>query len=289
MRSRVAPGVSGTMMKYGGEVVFRTDGPHGPLEIVDEQLTRSLHFGDPTRQSSMLHAHPAVLVLPYTQYMLATLVFDPAPRRVLLLGLGGASLPRFFAHQFPMVTLDAVELRDDVIVAARRFFGLPESPRITVHHDDCARFLADAAPDHRDYDLVLMDIYDERGIVPLVGDRGFLEQLAERMSAGGILAGNLSQLQRPLLRASLRAIRDTFGGDMLRLPVPDKGNEIVLAATHTALDPAAPDAARRAAALKDRLGLDFPAFLGGMVAYRPPLLDRIKGRPRKGNRRRTMK
>ncbi len=289
MLSRVARGVSFIMMKYGGEVVFRTDGPHGPLEIVDEQLVRSLHFGDPTRQSSMLHNHPAVLVLPYTQYMLATLVFDPEPRRVLLLGLGGASLPRFFAHQFPMVTLDVVELREDVIAAAGRFFGLPESRRITVHHDDCARFLADAGPGHGDYDLVLMDIYDERGIVPLVADRGFLEQLAERMSPAGILAGNLSQLQRPLLRGSLRAIRDTFGGDVLRLPVLDKGNEIVLAATRATLDPAAPPVGRRAAALKERLGLDFPAFLRGMEPYRIPLLDRIKGRPRKGNRRRTMK
>lgn len=275
------------MMKYGGEVVFRTDGPHGPLEIVDEQLIRSLHFGDPTRQSSMLHAHPAVLVLPYTQYMLATLIFDPQPRRVLLLGLGGASLPRFFAHQFPTVILDVVELRDDVIAAARRFFGLPESRRITVHHDDCARFLAGAGPGHGDYDLVLMDIYDERGIVPLVADRTFLGHLAARMSPRSILAGNLSQLQRPLLRGSLRAIRDTFGGDVLRLPVRDKGNEIVFATNRGALVPTAPEAARRAAALKERLGLDFPAFLGAMEPYRVPLLDRVKGRPRRGNRRRT--
>ncbi|MDZ7754253.1 MAG: spermidine synthase [Gammaproteobacteria bacterium] len=277
------------MMKYGGEVVFRTDGPHGLLEIVDEQLIRSLHFGDPTRQSSMLHAHPAVLVLPYTQYMLATLLFDPQPRRVLLLGLGGASLPRFFAHRFPAVIMDVVELRDDVIVAARRFFGLPDSPRITVHHDDCARFLADAEAGYGDYDLVLMDIYDDRGIVPLVEDRTFLGHLVGRMSAHGILAGNLSQLQRPLLRGSLRAIRETFGGDVLRLPVRDKGNEIVIATTRATLDPTAPEAARRAAGLKEQLGLDFPAFLGAMEPYRIPLLDRIKGRPRRGNRRRGSK
>lgn len=276
-------------MKYGGEVVFRTDGPHGPLEIVDEQLIRSLHFGDSTRQSSMLHAHPAALVLPYTQYMLATLVFDPQPQRVLLLGLGGASLPRFFAHQFPMVTLDVVELRDDVIAAARRFFGLPDSPRITVHHDDCAHFLAGAEAGYGNYDLVLMDIYDEGGIVPLVADQTFLGHLAGRMSPSGILAGNLSQLQRPLLRSSLRAIRDTFGGDVLRLPVIDKGNEIVIATSRAALDPTASEATRQAAALKGRLGLDFPAFLHGMEPYRVPLLDRIKGRPRKGNRRRTVR
>lgn len=267
------------MRRYGGTVVFRTDGPHGPLEVVDDELIRSLHFGDATRQSSMLLAHPAVLVLPYTQYMLLPLLFEPRPARLLFLGLGGASLPRFYAHHFPEAAMDVVELREDVIETARRWFELPEGDGITIHHEDCARFAADAGPAHTAYDTVFLDIYDRRGIVPLVEETAFLERVAARMSPAGILVANLSQVQRQLLRRSLRAMRRVFGGGVMRVPVTDKGNEVALASPARALEREAAGLARRAAELKARFGIDFPDFLARLTPYEATsLLQRLTRR-----------
>lgn len=271
--------------KYGGELVYRGDGVEGPLEVVDDALTRSLHFGDATRQSSMLHSHPAVLVLPYTQYMVAALAFRPAPRRVLFLGLGGGSLPRFFAHHYPDVLQDVVELRADVIATAHRFFRMPETTALAIHHMDCARFVADAGPDHGDYDLAFLDIYDEQGVVPLVAETAFLEALGSRLAPHGLLVANLSKVQRQLLRNALRTLHQTYAGEVYRLPVLDKGNEIVIAAREPGLDPGETTARRTAADLKTRFGIDLVGFLEGMERYEVPVLDRIRHRARKPNRK----
>ena len=67
--------------------------------VEDLQGTRRcLQFApDGGPQSCMAVAEPARLLLPYTRSMVATLALADSPRRVLLVGLGGASIPRFLA------------------------------------------------------------------------------------------------------------------------------------------------------------------------------------------------
>ena len=80
------------------------------LEVIDDDITRTLYFGSRAKQSSMLLAHPTVLVLTYTQAMLAALLFQPAPRSALVIGLGGGSLPKFLFHHFPDCQVRAVTI-----------------------------------------------------------------------------------------------------------------------------------------------------------------------------------
>ena len=46
------------MHKYHGRLIHRSRDEHGSLEIVDDILTRSLHFGNHIRQSAMVHQLP---------------------------------------------------------------------------------------------------------------------------------------------------------------------------------------------------------------------------------------
>ncbi|HEY0720688.1 MAG TPA: spermidine synthase, partial [Gammaproteobacteria bacterium] len=88
------------MQKYDGLLVHRTQDEWGPIEVVDDMLHRSLHFGTEPKQSSMLLSDPLALVLSYTRAMTTALLFVPQVRRVLLIGLGGGSLAKFFLHHF---------------------------------------------------------------------------------------------------------------------------------------------------------------------------------------------
>ena len=51
------------------------------------------------------------------------------PRKVLLIGLGAASLTKFLYRNFPLANLTVVEIEPAVVAAARQFFKLPEDPK----------------------------------------------------------------------------------------------------------------------------------------------------------------
>ncbi|HEX9431740.1 MAG TPA: transferase spermidine synthase, partial [Burkholderiales bacterium] len=57
---------------------------------------RTLHVGGEAIQSAMRIDDPFALALDYTRCMMAFLLLHPEPREALMIGLGGASLPKFF-------------------------------------------------------------------------------------------------------------------------------------------------------------------------------------------------
>ncbi len=68
------------------------------IEISEEAGVRYLHFGSRWIQGAMRVARPYALELEYTREMMLPLLFRPAarwPHRVLLIGLGAASLTKF--------------------------------------------------------------------------------------------------------------------------------------------------------------------------------------------------
>src|ERR687891_553574 len=94
---------------------------------------RTLHIGSDTVQSAMRLARPNDLELSYTRSMMAFLLFVPAPKRALLIGLGGGSLAKFMFHRLPSVHVKAVEVRSQVVAIARNYFHVPaDNPRLEV-------------------------------------------------------------------------------------------------------------------------------------------------------------
>ncbi len=258
--------------KYRGQLVHRHRSPDGVIEVVENQLTRSLHFGDSTRQSAMFLYHPAVLVLEYTQTMMACLLFNPRPRRALLLGLGGGSLAKFLLHHFPECHIDAVEPARDVVAIAQSHFELPTSRNLTVHVTDAVSFVTRTSQARTDYDLMLVDAYDAAGIVSSVTHADFFAAARNLLCTDGVLSVNLSRPQRDLYRQALRNLRKCFPGRVYRLPVIEKGNEIAFA-LQTRVEPGSLKALRRRAeALQEHLGLEFRDFLDRMHRHNPSLL-----------------
>lgn len=265
------------MRKYRGELIYQWRGPGGPVEVVDDLTTRSLHFGNDTRQSSMWLHHPALLVLAYTRAMLSALLFVEQPRQVLLVGLGGGSLVRFLRHHYPDCRIDSLEPRAEVIHVARHYFELPADPRHQVFLRDGMGFLRQSAGTGPSYDLVLVDAFDAHGVVTEVASEGFLSAVHARLARHGVLAVNLARPQRETYRAALRALRQRFPRRTLRLPVAGKGNEIVLAFRDAPPGLPVRELELRARALQERLGLDLPGLLRVLRRDNPGLWARSSG------------
>ena len=80
------------------------------VHVSEKFGVRSLHIGSETIQSSMRIARPYDLELSYTRSMMAFLLFNERPGRVLMIGLGGGSLAKFIYHRLPWVTTEVVEV-----------------------------------------------------------------------------------------------------------------------------------------------------------------------------------
>ncbi len=252
--------------RHGGVLVHCQRDAEGLVEVVEAHGVRSLHFGSSPKQSAMALDEPDRLELSYVRAMLAGLVYAPEPRRALLLGLGGGSLAKFLLKHFPDCQLDIVEYRAAVADVARRFFGLPEDPRLALRIDDARRFVRDEAQRQSGiYDHIFVDIYDERGLSASVNEQDFFAANARLLSPSGVFSLNLWGSDRDSFRDSMDLLKGHFGARALRLPVIGRGNVIGLGfgPELARLDPEL--LRQRARQLEGRLGVEFPRLMKSLA------------------------
>ncbi|PCJ31016.1 MAG: spermidine synthase [Gammaproteobacteria bacterium] len=220
---------------YDGVVVHQAQSDDGVIEVVDLGDTRSLHFGTFPRQSSMLLSRPYTLELGYTQCMMASLLFNPKPQKVLVVGLGGGSLVKFILHHFPDCHIDVIEYRQDVVDVAYRFFDVPkDDPRLNVHVGDGYLFVQNQYyQGETEYDMLLVDAYDHIGMAASVGVQAFFDACAGLLLPEGVMSINLWGSDRPLFTQTMSRINQSFDGRSMILPVKDRGNVIAFATKRT--------------------------------------------------------
>jgi spermidine synthase len=197
--------------------------------VVSEQHgIRYLHFDSPWIQGAMDLKSPHRLPLSYTEQMMAWLLFfEPAaPALIGQLGLGAGSLTRFCSHHLPNPLL-VVERSAAVTRVCEQYFRLPRGDRLTLVHDDAARWVSD--PLHWNTVSVLMvDLYDTQALGPVCGDLPFYEHCAHVLTEPGMLSVNLFG-HHDSFAQNLENLNKAFDGRLVMLPPVDEGNQIVLA------------------------------------------------------------
>lgn len=227
-----------------------------PIDISEEAGVRYLHFGSLWIQGAMRIARPWHLELDYTREMMASLlVRDDSyfPRKVLLIGLGAASITKFLYRNYPLAKLTVVEIEPRVVAAARQFFKLPDDPkRLNIVIADGAQFVAE---NDKRYDLILVDGFDEDARPGELDTLPFYQMCRARLNDNGVMAVNLLGRSRGFA-TSLERIREAFDTRALAFPSTDSGNVIALAATGEPIRIALDDLKEQAENLKAETGLN---------------------------------
>lgn len=225
--------------------------------IVDIRHRRFLHFDFDAVQSVMDLERPDRLCLAYTRKMMAFLLFNRLPRRVLLLGLGGGSLARFCYRHLPATRLTTVEMNEHVLSLRDEFHVPADDARFRVIHIDGAEYIAQLEPCK---DIILADACDRAGIAPEMNSAEFYRNAFHCLAPGGIFVANVCGDPESRNAHFLR-IRQVFGERWLALPVRPDGSIIVFAFKDEL--PTAPFShlADAAPGLKREFGLDFPNYV----------------------------
>jgi len=185
---------------------------------------------------------PDDLPLPYAQTMTASSLLYPTEiKRILMIGLGGGSIPVYFGRAMPDVHIDTVELDQRVIDVAKEYFALRETPRMRYVAADGRVFLNRSK---EQYDLILLDAY-RGGYVPFhLLTREFYVLVKSRLAPGGAVASNVHDGTK-LYHSTVKTMSEVFpaldlypsgSGEVIAVASADpKFNRDVLAARAAAL------------------------------------------------------
>ncbi|MCC7463841.1 MAG: fused MFS/spermidine synthase [Gammaproteobacteria bacterium] len=170
-------------------------------------FTRDCTIG---RQGCMDLARPRRLVFDYTQMMMAALFLAPRPADILVVGLGGGTLPGALATLLPGSSIDVVEIDPAVVRVARRYFGFTPAPTTRIHEEDGRAYVRRALRAGTRYDLIMLDAYDHEYIPEHLLTQEFLREVRSLLRPGGVLAANTFSSSRLYHNESV-TYRSVFG------------------------------------------------------------------------------
>jgi spermidine synthase len=151
---------------------------------------RHMHHRVEEIESRLGLADPLALLSEYTQAMMVALAWQPAPRHVLLIGLGGGRLQMVLHHYVELASLYTVELDPLILDIAQRFFGFVADERQHVIIKDGRDYLR-SFPTEAPYDLIVLDAYRAGGVPLHLSTREFYDECRAVLAPGGAVVTNL--------------------------------------------------------------------------------------------------
>ena len=180
-----------------------------------------------TQQSCMLVDDPQRLVFNYTKMLFSSLLINPNPERILIIGLGGGTMSNTLHQIFPAAVITNVEIDPAVIKVARNYFSFFENEHITSVVQDGRIFIKRASIRKQQYDWIILDAFNGDYIPEHLMTQEFLQETKNLLSENGVLAANTFSLSQ-LYNYESATYKAVFG-DFFNVRNSRNSNRIVLA------------------------------------------------------------
>lgn len=233
------------------KVLYETDSKYNHIIVTEDgDGVRTLLFEkNGAMQSAGKPDDPDCLILEYVRSAMVSLAFVEKPERILIIGLGGGSMPRFLRKHYPAMTIDVVDIDPEIVKVAKRFFGFREDAKLKAHVTDGRKFIEQCK---KPYDIILLDAYGPEDVPYLLTTKEFLLAVRSALRPSGVVAANLwggdSNLQ---FQAMLKTYQQAFPA-VFKFKVPLCDNEIVVAMPKSKTTPFKTFLARARAITRDK-------------------------------------
>jgi spermidine synthase len=179
-----------------GEVVYKTNSLYNSIFVYKNGSVVSLKFGrqgSVNLQSQVDLDNPQQLLLEYTRMTFCGLLYKPAPKKMLVLGLGGGVIPTQMRQYFPSMEIDVAEIDADVVPAATKFMGFKEDDKLKVTVDDGRMFIKKQLRKKLSpkYDLIVLDAFNGDYIPFHLMTKEFLEEVKGVLAEDGVVIANV--------------------------------------------------------------------------------------------------
>jgi spermidine synthase len=178
------------------------------------------------RESAIDLADPERLLVPYTRGLFLAAVFQPSPRKVLMIGLGGGGFNRVFNRAFDCALLRTVEIDNRVKELAAQYMGFRESDRNQVVVAD-GRVHVKRNRSREKYDWIILDAYKGNCVPPHLKTTEFYREVSNCLESGGVVVSNL-QNDSMLFDFDVATLNAAFP-HVLYFQIPSTPNVIAIA------------------------------------------------------------
>ena len=222
--------VSGSNVPSNARLLHTEPSEFAPVLVFEQYGERCMNFNaidDGGRQTCYQLDDPRKMVFEYTRMMTSALFVKPDPRSILIIGLGGATLPNALHQLLPEAVIDSVELDPAVLKVATRYFGYEPDERQRVFLEDGRDFVERSRDEGRRYDMVLLDAFDVDYIPPQLMTQEFLEHVKAILADDGVVVAN-SFAQSRLYQQESATYAAVFG-EFFNLRAGLDGNRVIIA------------------------------------------------------------
>ncbi|MBU2511472.1 fused MFS/spermidine synthase [bacterium] len=259
--------------KFLDNIIHQSSDQYGTIQVLDDGLTRSLHFDSIEKQSCFDPKRPEFLVLSYTRSMMAGFLMNPKATRFLNIGLGGGSIPRFLLHNVEDCRIDTVELRKSVVDIAGEYFLLPNDDRLKVIVEDAYEFVMNNR--FQRYDMIFVDAFEHNGIADAVVNELFFKNCQSLLNPNGVFCINFWSEPKDICKKIRKRLNAAFSSHLLEIPVEDRTNRIGFGLFPADSTYSLMTLKKRSRILQNKFALDFPEFLKDMLKYNDAYFKQI--------------
>jgi spermidine synthase len=173
------------------ELFYHTENEYGPVWVYDSKGIRCMSFLEPPSpiiQSCMSLSYPNATLFDYAQIFLSTLFLKEDPRKILIIGLGGASVPKALNLLAPNAKIHIVEINPAIPPIVEKYFGYKFDYKNRVFIEDGVSYVKNSPSDR--YDIVLIDAFTADYIPEGFLTDEFMNNVKRIMTPNGIVAMN---------------------------------------------------------------------------------------------------
>lgn len=173
------------------KILIKEESNFGPVWIFEENGQRCMTFIKPPTpivQSCALTENPKIVLHGYVKLFLSALFFNDNPQRILVIGLGEASVHKALNILTPTAQIDTVEINAVLPKIVDQYFGYKEDYRNKIFIEDGAIFAKESAADI--YDIILIDAFNADYIPPQLLTDEFMQDIKKMLKPKGIVAIN---------------------------------------------------------------------------------------------------
>ena len=165
------------------------------IVVTEKRGERCMIFGrlsrNPTRQSCFDVRNPERLAFSYSKLVLAGFTqIKQSPKRILILGLGGGTLPMTLERIYPDATIDSVEIDPAVVQVAKDWFLYKESDKQKTHTIDGRVFVKRQVLRRAKYDVIILDAFNGDYIPEHMMTEEYFRELKGILAEDGLLISN---------------------------------------------------------------------------------------------------
>lgn len=184
---------------------------HHRLSVIEHNRIRTLLSGDgiAQEQSAINIDDLRYNVYDYSLLAMYSFGFIGMPKRSLVVGLGGAVVPREIVHYFPESEVDVLEIDKEMINVATKYFFLP-SHNINLCLGDAYKTIK-LQSDKR-YDFIFLDAFSSDYIPFSLMTTNFAFNVMNLMSEKCVIAINMSPIHSSF-NSHLNTLRAVFESD----------------------------------------------------------------------------